>query len=508
MEVKMIDDNISRGAFSSINNKGFRTKSPSQKIPFGELFRQSVEQDKAAKKQSDKLKRSLNVNTPSDEKPIDDLILSDLHDSIKNDDGFAMESAATVVIFLGMALTASQGAANYNKIISDEKNTQYKVTTIQTALNNYYKENGAYPCPARNELSVDDDEFGKPLCASAEFGFKTRMMHYKKPVSPSVEAEFISTLNPSRWGGNSVYDYNDYGMTQGWQELYKGTIPTLALGLPKEYAVDEWNNKLFYFVPASSVDKDIINVTTSGLFLISNVTNKTFPPFGHNSNSTYYGEINSENNINKSDLLYLLGSYGKTRLGAYRQTAGTARNTYLLKSSSPLTKYDRDCNDFLSYTSAPETGAADLLSCIEDGEDFDDCWYDSGLGNYHSNQSCNHNPCSKLNDLVAISGDIYASCRSSGKFHSTCSRITDDWSGELSECNANVINSNAVWDESKLGYGVFYRTEHSYMQCDLNSRIIAPSEANSMLFHQPMDYYEDKKSQCDHIIVSVNHDDL
>jgi prepilin-type N-terminal cleavage/methylation domain-containing protein len=138
----------------------------------------------------------------------------------KYNQGFTLIEVAMVMIIGGLIVAAfSAGLAIYIK------NTQLKVTqkrleAIDTALQNYLNQAGAYPCPARFQTALDNANFGVavPNCST---------------TAPGGGDDTVRTAS-TRPGGT--------------RDVRIGTVPVRTLNLPDDYVSDAWGGRFTYAV--------------------------------------------------------------------------------------------------------------------------------------------------------------------------------------------------------------------------------------------------------------------
>lgn len=90
-------------------------------------------------------------------------------------------------------------------------NTEEKLRKIDTALENYIKTYGHLPCPSNIKLKINDSDFG--ISKNTNDG----------------ECQISDGLIKNR-------------------DFYVGGVPTYALGINNEDAIDSWGNKIIYSV--------------------------------------------------------------------------------------------------------------------------------------------------------------------------------------------------------------------------------------------------------------------
>ena len=137
--------------------------------------------------------------------------------------GFTLLDLAVSMIVIG--LIGAGFMATY-QLYAESKafgNTNSSLIGIKIAMDNYYFENNAYPCPADITLSADDADYGRA-------------------VTPCT----------------------------GGAPFVTGGLPFKDLQLPMDFAIDGWNNKLSYTVTAIQTDP-LTFATDGGILQITGV---------------------------------------------------------------------------------------------------------------------------------------------------------------------------------------------------------------------------------------------
>lgn len=161
----------------------------------------------------------------------------------KQQAGFTLLDLAVSMIVIG--LIGAGFMATY-QIYAESKafgNTNSSFTGIKMALDNYYFENGSYPCPADITLSADDAQYGRA-------------------VTPCTGGPLFVT----------------------------GGLPFKDLNVPMDFATDGWDNKFSYTVSTRLTDPATFAVDR-GELLITGVdaagNSVTFAPDGSGFRAHY-----------------------------------------------------------------------------------------------------------------------------------------------------------------------------------------------------------------------------
>lgn len=121
----------------------------------------------------------------------------------KKHQGFSLIELAILITVLSLALTAAMGWLKPAAREEAEKlrTTQERLKTLREAMHAFRVQHGRLPCPARHNITADDNLFGAENCT------------------------------------------NTYG-----SNMHRGAVPIRALGLATDYAYDAWGRRLTYQV--------------------------------------------------------------------------------------------------------------------------------------------------------------------------------------------------------------------------------------------------------------------
>lgn len=135
-----------------------------------------------------------------------------------NKKGFSLIAIATILVVIGAAVLLSmlpQSDAEFEDRIS----TQDRLDRIRIAVTRFYSQNGGvYPCPARFDLLISNNNFGNEINATCQ----------TTPFTCPVTAGIVCPT--------------------GSATTWVGAVPVKALNLPDEFAFDEWGNRITYAV--------------------------------------------------------------------------------------------------------------------------------------------------------------------------------------------------------------------------------------------------------------------
>ncbi len=147
--------------------------------------------------------------------------------------GFALIILAVLLAILGLVLISRVPAQpDKDKVVFIR--TQTKLDAIHAALLNYYNLNsGTLPCPANPTLNTKiDAAFGTAVATGAACS-----------TTASCPAGLVCAAADPNAAGNSTAN-----------QIKIGGVPTKTLGLPDEYAFDEWGNRLTFAVDPTAAE--------------------------------------------------------------------------------------------------------------------------------------------------------------------------------------------------------------------------------------------------------------
>lgn len=148
--------------------------------------------------------------------------------------GFSLLELSMTVLILSIVSVVFTTFYGYTSEKLKKIETEEKIETIESALADYFSENGRMPCVAGLKLYKTDIEFGSENCT-------------------------VSQLE----------DKGIYIDSSGAATLVYGAVPVVELGLDSDYAYDEWGNSFSYIIdstfydPANFQDQDSINIVLS-----------------------------------------------------------------------------------------------------------------------------------------------------------------------------------------------------------------------------------------------------
>ncbi len=218
-------------------------------------------------------------------------------------------SVALIIIslLLGFGMTAGKDALEG----SDRVSTQQRMATIQKALDNFARQNGYLPCPAKRSLAPGTSGFGEESRAAT-----------------------VCT---------AAGDIANVPIAPGTPVIYIGAVPVATLGLPDAYAADAWTNKFLYAVGMEFVGSPTSYEVSDGPITVM------------------YGDVSGTNYAITTDragdpgaaAAYVVLSHGPDGKGAYplngtavgKACGATTNNDVANCDDTDATFYDTEYND-------------------------------------------------------------------------------------------------------------------------------------------------------------------
>ncbi len=191
------------------------------------------------------------------------------------DKGFALIILAVLIAILGLVLIGRVPAQpEKDKVVFVR--TQAKLDAIHASLLNYYNLNSStLPCPANPTYATSNASFGLAAATGSTCS-----------GTGSCPAGLVCAAADPNGAGNSTAN-----------QIKIGGVPTKTLGLPDDYAFDEWGNRITFAVdPTASENIGVywINRTgTSALVQYSNTVNPCYTSASAYTPSTAIATKNS-----------------------------------------------------------------------------------------------------------------------------------------------------------------------------------------------------------------------
>ncbi len=138
--------------------------------------------------------------------------------------GFSLIELAIVMVIVGLLAAPLMGQYSVYLHKKHRDNTEISLRNVDIAINDFYGEEGRYPCPSDRSIPFGEEGHGEEDCAKFS------------PLAPnSCGAEF---------GAGSGY----CRASNGTAEVLIGGVPYATLKLPFEETIDGWNNVINYAV--------------------------------------------------------------------------------------------------------------------------------------------------------------------------------------------------------------------------------------------------------------------
>jgi len=187
--------------------------------------------------------------------------------------GFSLIEIAIVMAIIAVMVGTVISYTLMNTGALKTSATRHKMEEISKALAAFVAINGRLPCPADGSLALNDPLFGAEYCTGS--------------LSASISRP--SCTPPCSWVGN---------------EILGGTLPTQALSLTSDYALDAWNNRFTY-----AVDSGLAVPGAEANFYVQTIGGIIIEDAAHN--------------IRTDKAAYVLISYGPLGYGAWPKNGGT-----------------------------------------------------------------------------------------------------------------------------------------------------------------------------------------
>lgn len=242
---------------------------------------------------------------------------NNMHKNYRNG-GFTLLELALVIVIIGvmgsLIITAYLSHIERTKI----KTTKYRMQEVSESLETYLRLNGRYPCAAARNLEQENTNFGREVttdCDSAAGGVPAT-------VRVSMGGDFIRI----------------------------GSLPTRALSLPDEYAVDGWGRRFTYAITERMATRDRY-AADGGLISVVDVNGTEFVEYDHDNN-TATPEIPAAQ--------YVIVSHGDSGVGSFTINGQRSLNC------SGITRDRENCDDDGVFVSADVNNLAEVANAYDD----------------------------------------------------------------------------------------------------------------------------------------------
>lgn len=263
--------------------------------------------------------------------------------------GFTLLELSVVLVIIalvtGMALQAGVSVVSTARLTA----TQQKMAAIDQALLQYRTVNGRLPCPGDLTLTT----------TAANFGYEAG--------SSTGSAIVVGTGACTGAGMLPQANFTGSGVTNTSATAAEGALPALTLGLPADFMVDGWGNRLRYAVDVS--------MTANGAF--GNT------PIGCTAGAITINDAN--NNARSTSSIYALLSHGANGHGAYTSNgsivnAGSANvkelvNCHCSSTGATTTSTGVQTSNSATYVQAsPSIDPSNALDNFDDIVSFKERW--------------------------------------------------------------------------------------------------------------------------------------
>lgn len=176
----------------------------------------------------------------------------------RNNGGFSLIELSIVLIVMGLLLIPFIKAYDVYQTQKRLDDTKIALSFVNTAIANFYAENGYYPCPADRTLGYDDAGHGREECG-------------RRIIPPSTvptPAAGLQTMTSDTCEGSDSRGYCRATNAAG-RVVYIGAVPYVTLGIPGAQAMDGWKNILTYAVTARMTEESSFDPNQGGVEIIN-----------------------------------------------------------------------------------------------------------------------------------------------------------------------------------------------------------------------------------------------
>lgn len=153
--------------------------------------------------------------------------------------GFSIIELSIIIAIAAFVIANAYILSSAKKELQKFSDTYDKMENIKLALTKHVNRYGYYPCPAGGLVPHNDETLGAPIC--------------------DFEGEEDTV--------NGLFKISTYGFD--FQTVLLGVLPTKALGLPSNYMMDQWGNRITYAVVKNLTTRESYVATTDGVIQIN-----------------------------------------------------------------------------------------------------------------------------------------------------------------------------------------------------------------------------------------------
>jgi prepilin-type N-terminal cleavage/methylation domain-containing protein len=227
----------------------------------------------------------------------------------KASSGFTLVELAIVLLVTGILMVAYLDASRLWLETRYHDVTMARMRLIQEAMTHYIASNGAYPCPTA-PFSYNPDDIQSDDCTTLN----------------------LTQIKQAEKHGIVFINYNN-------RQIIEGAVPFRLLNIPRESALDGWDNQFTYAITTELTDHSTFNANRGAIGIIDeNDKSMLNPP---------------------ASALWALVSHGPDGSGVYHDGAATAN------SCPPGRRETINCNHLGRFAVAP-TSFADNKGFYDD----------------------------------------------------------------------------------------------------------------------------------------------
>jgi len=169
----------------------------------------------------------------------------------KISDAYNIIEMSIVIAIMGILISSSLTFFQAQSKQAKKTDDQNRSTLIQNALSAYFAKYQRLPCPADPTLVISNTNFGTEYFDSTNTGCAGQLLSVKGGTNPAWPVPFRNQDFGTTNVGNGTTAAGTVNGTIQYTHFLWGAIPTKALGISDNYALDAYGNKYDYIVHES-----------------------------------------------------------------------------------------------------------------------------------------------------------------------------------------------------------------------------------------------------------------
>jgi prepilin-type N-terminal cleavage/methylation domain-containing protein len=246
--------------------------------------------------------------------------------------GFSLIELSIAMAIIGALLVSGFNVVNGNNNLNKKTDTQRRMKIIEKAIAAFVNIYDRLPCPGDITLPNSNTNSGVEYCNTSASSYL-----YNVPSVPTSPTNYIGI--------------NNY--------VKIGSVPYIALKLPKEYVSDAWGNNFIYAVTLSMAGTSTSTYGTP-----------TTVAYLESANMGLIKVIDSQNSTRSNNAAYVLMSTGDNGYGGYPRASSTRNATPT--DAKELQNYQAACAT--SSTNCATFAALEQTSTYDDIVHFKQKW--------------------------------------------------------------------------------------------------------------------------------------